>query len=89
MICLKMIEPSGNEVPAGRVSARSAPKAVAFMLTRTIGWCALDPLSVPLVTESTSGKREYEANGCTRVTRLNNCASEEMISLVELWEGLP
>ena len=73
-----MIDPSGNVAPEGSRPFCSTPNAVAFMLTRIRGTCALDPLRMPLVFPARPGKDVYEPNGSVWVTRVKNAESEVM-----------
>jgi hypothetical protein len=77
IISLKMTEPSGNAPPAGNLPFCKKENAREFIRTRTNGWCAVEPFSVPLVTESAWGKSGYAVNGLVAVTNANNAASVE------------
>jgi len=80
---LNTIEPSGNVAPDGIRPFCNAPNALAFMLTRIRGTCALDPLRMSVVLPERFGKGVYDVNGSVWVTNEKNAESELMASGLE------
>ena len=68
---LNTTEPSGNFAPAGSLPFCSTLNAVALMLVRTRGQCALEPGAI----SSAFGNGRYAANGSVVAMSANSCAS--------------